>query len=112
MIKPYYIRKIPKHGRMTKLPDELRGYYMMIIPLNIKDDKKGHHLSRSCYRKANYCEFQFMGDKCKIYTNGFTHQIRPLISIIKNKVLTDCRNNPKKWLEETKLPISHKEGRK
>lgn len=34
-----------------------------------------------------------------IYTNGVTEEIKPMISKIRDKVLEDCINNPRKYLD-------------
>ncbi len=49
---------------------------------------------------TEYCNFHFLGTQCKIYTDGFTEHIKPLIPIIKRSVLNDCIKNPRRLLNE------------
>ena len=51
------------------------------------------------YNKKNITQFKFMGKKINVFTNGATEEIKPLIPVIKNKVLKDCIKNPRKYLK-------------
>ena len=99
MKKPYYLRKVTKFGSLScKNFAGLEGHYLLIIPLKIKTRKELDSLRSACRSKTEYCNFGFMGRKCSIYTNGFTEHLKPMIPLIKDKVLEDCQRHPGKYL--------------
>ena len=62
----------------------------------MKLDAKG--LCGNCYSMNTHCCICVSGKSTTVYTNGVTEEIRPLIPMIKNKVLEDCIKNPGKYL--------------
>lgn len=57
--------------------------------------KRERHLR---YLKENYVYITVMGKAIRVYTDGVTEEVRPMIPAIKNKVYDDCIKNPKKYL--------------
>ena len=52
------------------------------------------------------------GKTTKVYTDGVTEELKPLIPKLKEKVLNDCIKNPRKYLSKTEPPkkrLIHKE---
>ena len=97
-LKPYFIRKISKHGRISIFPKETYGHYCLVIPLKIKTQEKFDGFRSKCKGKTTHCNFSFLGKSCHVYTNGFTAQLKPMIPLIKKNVLEDCIKNPRKYL--------------
>ena len=52
-------------------------------------------------RKSTHVNIPTFGrtGKQHIFTNGVTEQMKPLVLKIKDKVLSDCIKNPRKYLE-------------
>lgn len=50
------------------------------------------------YQKEEMVHFRFLGKTINVFTNGVTEEIKPLIPMIKNKVLNDCIRNPARYL--------------
>lgn len=99
MKTPYYIRKVTKFGNIASRNFKgLEGRYLLIIPLNIKTDKEKNSFFASCRNATEFCQFGFLGKRCRIYTDVFTEHLKPMIPLIKNKVLEDCQKNPARYL--------------
>ncbi len=107
---PYIIRKVRGKGSVNHLKDYL-GYYCLVIPLKIKDFKEARNLQMACKNRTEFCNFGFMGKSCKIYTDGLTEHIKPMIPLIKDKILTDCIANPKKYLDDCPTDLNKVEGK-
>lgn len=98
---PYFIRKVKKNGNIgAKQFKGLEGHYLLIIPLKITTRKENNSFRSSCRLSTEYCKFSFLGEECKIYTDGLTEHLKPMIPLIKDKILNDCIKNPRKYLEE------------
>ncbi len=95
---PYKILKVRRKGHIVCLSKYV-GYYCLVIPLKIKDYDEAKTLSSACKSRTEYCNFGFMGNRCRVYTNGVTEHIKPMIPLIKDKVYNDCIKNPRKYLE-------------
>ena len=78
------------------------------IKLRKEMDNKRYKDYKGDYTKKNYVtipRFNLkgkIGGVSKVYTNGVTEQMNPLVSKIKERVLNDCIKNPRKYLGETK----------
>ncbi len=64
---------------------------------------KYHNQGGREYRKENYTNIPYFGKRTKgkqirVYTNGVTEEIKPLVEKITNDVLEDCIKNPRKFL--------------
>lgn len=101
--KPYAFRKVSKLRKFIKhsFPKSWIGKYCIIIPLKIETKKEWNTIKSACKIATEYCQFGFLNKQCRVYTNGFTEHIKPLIPLIKKKVLQDCINNPRKYLDKT-----------
>ncbi|KKL49226.1 hypothetical protein LCGC14_2317620 [marine sediment metagenome] len=95
---PYKILKVVGNGHIGFLKEYI-GYYCLVIPLKIKTSEEGHKLRSACIQRTEYCQFAFMGQNCRIYTNGLTEHIKPIIPLIKNRIFNDCIKNPRKYLK-------------
>ncbi len=99
MKTPYMFRKVSKFGRwICNRFKGLEEHYLLIIPLKIKKKKVVQSLRSACKSKIEYCNFGFMGKRCLVYTNGFTEHLKPMIPLIKDKILEDCQRNPAYYL--------------
>lgn len=97
---PYFLRKVLENGVLSsKFFKDFKGYYLLIIPLKIKTAKEAMNFFGVCRRSTEYCQFGFLGKSCAVYTNGFSEHLRPMIPMIKEKVLNDCIKNPGKYLK-------------
>ena len=93
------IRQVRARGSI-RISKELAGNYCLVIPLKIKTWKEAQRLKMACRQRTEYCHFGFLGKSCKIYTDGVTEHIKPMIPLIKDKILLDCVANPKKYLDD------------
>ena len=59
-----------------------------------KEYHRKNYTSIPCFGKSN------KGAIGKVFTNGFTEQMRELVPKIKNDVLNDCIKHPRKYLED------------
>ena len=96
---PYMIRKVSKLGRLCGFKVYI-DTYCLVIPLRIKTAKEAQVLKNACVQRTEYCSFGFLGKSCKLYTDGVTEHIKPMIPLIKDKILLDCVANPKKYLDD------------
>ena len=95
----FHIRKVTESGKMVRNRfNGLKGHYLLIIPLKIKTRKEIDSFRNSCKNRTEYCQFNFLGKRCRIYTDGFTEHLKPMIPLIKDKVLEDCIKNPAHYL--------------
>ena len=101
MTQTYHIRKVNEIGRIHGRLREYQGRYVLLIPLKIKTAEEAANLRNRCKVATSYCQFGFLGNRCKLYTGEFTQQLRPMIPMIREKVLNDCIKNPRKYLEDT-----------
>ena len=60
-----------------------------------------HREKRLKQIKENWIIGCIVGKRFKVYTNGYTEQLRPLVPKIKNQVLNDCIKNPRKYLGDS-----------
>ena len=51
------------------------------------------------------------GQRGRIYTNGVTEEIKPLIPKIKNDVLNRCIANPREFLDDEPIKITQRKKR-
>ncbi len=109
MKTPYIIRRVTGKGHVGQLKDYL-GDYCLVIPLKIKTPKEATRLKNACRFRTEYCSLGFMGRSCKIRTDGLTEHIKPMIPLIKDKILTDCIKNPGKYLDNCPTDLEKKEN--
>ena len=70
----------------------------------IQERLKAKYQREKDYIKKSYVYIPVLtnvkGTQKKVFTNGVTEEIKPLIQKIKNDVLNDCIKNPRKYLDD------------
>ena len=114
--RTHYSRKILGQPLIKRCKDCGRNITNMLwyrrckrckIKLRREMDNKQYKNYKGDYMKKNYVTIprfnlkDKVGGVSRVFTNGVTEQMKPLIPKIKEKVLNDCIKNPRKYLGET-----------
>lgn len=95
--KKYYAKGYCNGHYSTDLYKRSEKYRRGVKETQRKNYKKNREKILK-YHKENYVHFRIAGKPGSVFTNGVTEEIKPLIPMIKNKVLNDCIKNPRKYL--------------